>query len=146
MRVNRLLAFNKWLPVANAMGPMLKTLYEHPEKGFLGGEYFMYWPGVMLLQYWRSFDDLENFARNPSEPHLAAWKRYNQAVGAGGSVGIFHETYQIAPGASESVYGNMPIFGLAKATNHVPAVGRKETARRRLGGENVPAVESPQHA
>lgn len=104
----------------------------------------LYLPGVMLLQYWRSFDDLENFARNPSEPHLAAWKRYNQAVGAGGSVGIFHETYQIAAGGAESVYGNMPVFGLAKATRHVPAVGRRETARQRLGGENTPAVISPQ--
>ena len=144
MRINNFLAVRQWLPVFQAMGPMLRTLYTHPEKGFLGGELFFYWPGVMLLQYWRSFDDLEHFARNPSDPHLAAWKHYNQAVGAGGTVGIFHETYQVAAGASESVYGNMPVFGLAKATHHVPAVGRRETARRRMGGDNDPAVESPQ--
>ena len=38
----------------------------------------------------------------------------------------------------------MPIFGLAKATEHVPAVGRRETARRRLmQGETESAVPSP---
>ena len=43
----------------------------------------------------------------------------------------------------EALYGNMPVFGLAAATKHVPAVGRRETARRRLGGESEPAVASP---
>lgn len=35
------------------------------------------------------------------------------------------------------------LFGLAAATKHVPAIGRRETARRRLGGENEPSVASP---
>ena len=39
----------------------------------------------------------------------------------------------------------MPPFGLAKATEHVPAIGRRETARSRLmRGENEPAVPSPE--
>ena len=29
-RINRPLAFNKWIPVAQAMGPMLKELYANP--------------------------------------------------------------------------------------------------------------------
>jgi len=37
----------------------------------------------------------------------------------------------------------MPVFGLAAATKHVPAMGQRETARRRLRGDNVPAVPSP---
>jgi len=37
----------------------------------------------------------------------------------------------------------MPIFGLASATRHVPDGRRRETAHRRLGGENEPAVVSP---
>jgi hypothetical protein len=45
----------------------------------------------------------------------------------------------------EALCSNMPLFGLAKATEHVPAVGRRETARRRLmRGENEPAVPSPE--
>jgi hypothetical protein len=46
-------------------------------------------------------------------------------------------------GNYESIYANMPVFGLAKATEHVRAVGGRETARRRLmRGENEPGVPS----
>jgi hypothetical protein len=144
MRINRFWAFHKWLPVAAAMGPMLKTLYENPEKGFLGGETFFNGRTIASIQYWHSFEDLERFARQPSDPHLAAWKRFNQSVGADGSVGIWHETFIVQPGQYETLYGNMPAFGLASATQHVPANGRRETARRRLGGQNEPAMPSPQ--
>jgi len=135
MRVNQLAAFSKWVPVAQAMGPMLQTLQEHPEKGFLGGEnFFRLFPmTTLLLSYWRSFEDLEQFARNPSEPHLKAWQSFTRAVGNDGSVGIWHETYVIEPGHYEAVYGNMPVFGLAAATQHVPATGRRETAAGRIG-------------
>ncbi len=143
MRVNKFWAFSKWMPTAAAMGPMLQTLYTHPDKGFMGGESFFFWPGTALLQYWRSYEDLERFARQPSEPHLGAWKRFNQTVGADGSVGIWHETYLVQAGQYECLYGNMPAFGLARATQHVPAVGPRETARQRLGGQNEPAVPSP---
>jgi len=142
-RINNFFAFNKWIPPARAMAPMIQTLYEHPEKGFLSAETFLYRHGVAVLQYWHSFDDLERFAHAPSDPHLAAWRAFNRAVGADGSVGIRHETYQVQAGQYECVYGNMPLFGLAKATHHVQAVGRKETARRRMGGEREPAVPSP---
>jgi hypothetical protein len=145
MRINRLRAVRHWYPVTRAMGSMLRELYTHPEKGFLGGETFFYWRGIAMVQYWRSFDDLESFARQPSDPHLPAWKRFNQVVGSGGTVGIWHETYMVGAGQYEAVYGNMPVFGLAAATTHVPAVGRRETARRRLGGDSAPAVPPPQN-
>ena len=129
MRINKFFAFRKWIPVARAMGPMLSTLYQHPEKGFLGAEYYFNLRGPVLIQYWRSFEDLEKFARDKSDPHLSAWRQFNKSIGSNGSVGIWHETYLV--------------FGLASATKHVPAVGRRETARRRLGGENEPAIASP---
>lgn len=46
----------------------------------------------------------------------------------------------IKPGRYKAIYGNMPVFGLTAATKHVPAMGRKETARRPLGGDGEPAV------
>jgi len=143
MRINKFFAFCKWIPTAMAMGPMISTLIQHPEKGFLGAQYFFNLRGPMLIQYWRSFDDLERFARDKSEPHLSAWKRFNKSIGSDGSVGIWHETYLVDAGKYEAVYGNMPIVGLAAATKHVPAIGHRETARRRLGGESNPAVTSP---
>ncbi len=145
MRINNLFAVRRWLPTMRAMGPMLKELYQHSEKGFLGAEFFLYRWGPAIVQYWRSFEDLERFARNPDDPHLPAWQRFNRSVGKDGSVGIFHETFIVERGNFEAIYSNMPVFGLAKATEHVRAVGGRETARRRLmRGENESAVPSPE--
>jgi hypothetical protein len=119
MRINRFFAFSRWVSTAMAMPPMLQTLHQQPEKGFLGAEQFLYWRGIMLVQYWRSLEDLERFARNPADRHAEAWQRFNRAIGSDGSVGIWHETYHIHPGNHESIYVNMPVFGLAAATSLV---------------------------
>jgi hypothetical protein len=91
----------------------------------------------VLIQYWRSFEDLERFARQPSEPHLGSWKKFNQAVGANGTVGIWHETYMVNPNQFECIYGNMPSFGLGAAMEHVEATGTRETARLRLSANKT---------
>jgi hypothetical protein len=147
MRINQLYKVWKWLPTFLAMTPMLRELFQHPEKGMLGARTYFGWRQVMLVQYWRSFEELERFARASDDPHFPAWQRFNRRVGyRDGSVGIFHETYLVPAGQYECVYGNMPVFGLAAATQHVPARGQLETARRRLGGQNTPAVPTPPDA
>lgn len=140
MRVNKWWRVDKWWPVAAAMGPMLQTLLTHPEKGFLHAEFFWNFGGPVFIQYWRSFKDLEQFARHPSEPHLEAWKKFNQAIGPDGSVGIWHETYSVNPDQFESVYGNMPKFGLGAAMEHVQAVGRRQTAGKRMAVNKTSAL------
>jgi len=142
MRVNKLWAIHKWFPVARAMGPMIKELLAHRDLGLLHAEPYLYWRGVALVQYWRSFEHLERFARDPSLSHLSAWKRFNKAVGANGSVGIWHETYTVQAGQYECIYGNMPKMGLALAGEHMPAIGARETAKRRMGLQGEPAVTS----
>lgn len=137
LRINRFLDFKGWVPTMRAMGPMLKELYAHPEKGFLGAEYFLYSRGPAIVQYWRSFEDLERFAKDPNDPHLPAWQRFNREARRSGSAGVWHETYLVGPGAYEAIYVNMPPFGLAKATEMVPAIGARESARRRLMREEA---------
>jgi hypothetical protein len=138
MRINRFWAFRKWLPVFRAMVPMIVTLNRFPEKGYLHGMTLIGSRGPVMVQYWRSFEDLEHFARNPSDPHLEAWKQFNRAVGSDGTVGIWHETYAVQPGGFEAVYGNMPRFGLAQAVEHIQIAGRRQTARGRLqAGQEV---------
>lgn len=136
MRINKFWAVHKWLPVFLAMSPMIRELYTHKELGFYHTEFFFSWRRVILLQYWRSFEDIERYARGGL--HLQAWKDFNRKIGTDGTVGIFHETYVIEPGKYESVYVNMPLSGLAKAGQHVPASGKREDARSRLqeGGKN----------
>jgi len=131
-RINRWLAVRSWTSVAAAMPPMLAELKRHPELGFLHAEFFVYWPGIATVQYWRSFEHLHAYAHARESKHLPAWAEFNRRIGANGKVGIWHESYAVTPGQYETVYANMPRFGLAAAANHVPAVGRMETARSRM--------------
>lgn len=109
------------------MKHMLDYLVAHPEKGLLG--YQMGYP--VIVQYWRSFDHLEAFAKDSSDPHLAAWRNYWRRVGASARSGIWHETYLVRAGEYEAIYGNMPPFGLGKAGRLVPS-SESAGARDRL--------------
>jgi len=134
MRVNRPWKLRKWLSVARAMPPMVEYLETHPEAGCLATRRGMFSPlQPMLIQYWRSFDDLERFARREAL-HSEPWKAFFKIVGLGGDVGIWHETFQVRAGEYESIYGNMPRAGLALAGEH-RAMGSaaREAARDRMG-------------
>jgi hypothetical protein len=111
---------------------MLQELFANPSLGLLGAHTSLYWPGVMLTQYWRSFDHLVDYAQFRDAAHLPAWKAFNQRVGSDGSVGIWHETYKVEAGQYECVYANMPRFGLAAAAAHVPATDHLSDARSRM--------------
>lgn len=110
-----------------SMGYMLKYLGERPEKGFLGYQSF----GLVNVQYWRSFEHLEAFAKDQDDPHLQAWRNYWQRVGKDPRSGIWHETYLVRNGEYEAIYGNMPPTGLGKASTLVP-VAESVMARQRL--------------
>lgn len=132
LRINRLLSVHKWLPVAKAMGPMLKELYASPSLGLLAAHSSLYWRGIMVTQYWRSFDHLVAYAQSRDAVHLPAWKAFNKSVESDGTVGIWHETYQVADRNYECIYANMPRFGLSAAGTHEPATGRRQDARSRM--------------
>jgi hypothetical protein len=138
MRINRIFALRRWTRVAAAMPPMLAELRQHPELGLLHAELFLYWRGLATIQYWRSFEHLHAYAHASDSKHLPAWAEFNRRIGNGGSVGIWHESYAVSPGQFETVYANMPRFGLARAGQHVRATGRMETARARMGREQDP--------
>jgi hypothetical protein len=63
---------------------------------------------------------------------LPAWRAFNKAIGNDGSVGIFHETYLNQAGARETIYVNMPPFGLGAVAGTDPASGARSEARQRL--------------
>jgi hypothetical protein len=133
MRINHIFAVSKWLQVTRAMSPMLAELYANPELGFLGAEVFLNWRGITQLQYWKSFDHLHAYARDRDAKHLPAWAAFNRAIGSDGSVGIWHETYLIEPHHSESIYANMPPWGLSRAFGRTSITGLNDGARQRIG-------------
>jgi hypothetical protein len=130
--VNKPWALRRWLPVMAAMPPMVRELRRAPELGLLGASYGFLFGGPAMVQYWRSFEQLEAYARGPEARHLPAWKRFNQRVRGTDAVGVYHETYRVTAGAYEAVYVDMPVIGLAAASEHAP-VGSTSTAAGRLG-------------
>jgi len=131
MRINRPLNLHKWLPVATAMPRMIKELYKQPELGFIHAEMW-FSRTIILLQYWRSMEQLIGYARDRQAEHLPAWKAFNKAIGTDGSVGIWHESYAASAGTYESIYVNMPSFGLGRAGKLRVAVGDRQSAAGRL--------------
>src|SRR5579862_7227977 len=87
MRINKPWKVHKWMPMLLAMPPMIKELKAHPESGFLGYNGF----GKVIVQYWRSFEHLEAYARNRDAAHWPAWVAFNKRVGnSRGDAGIWH--------------------------------------------------------
>ena len=143
MRINRLRSPRSWLPAFRAMPRMLEELYRDPELGLLSGQWF--WSGrvIAYVQYWRSFDHLASYARARDHEHLPAWGTFNRLVRDNGTVGIFHETYRVGPGRAETLYANMPPFGLGAAVGQGPIAAGGQSAAHRMDPtiEDVPALE-----
>ncbi len=137
MRINKFWKVHKWGPVAMAMPKMLKWLDKNPQAGLLAYDQVVRSPRqVVVLQYWRSFEDLERFARDAQAPHLGPWKSFNAKVRDSGDVGIWHETYVVEPGRSESIFGNMPPRGLAAFADLRPVGSTAATAAKRIGARD----------
>src|SRR4051794_39326561 len=84
-----------------AMVDMLAELEQDPDAGLLGYQVFGAVGGV-IVQYWRSFEALEAYARNPSAKHAPVWRAWNQlAAGERSGAGIWHETFKVAGGGYE---------------------------------------------
>lgn len=140
MRVNRLWKLHRWVPVALAMGRMVRELAQQPDSPLLGYQSWIGNPSIMV-QYWRSFEEMEAYAKDRMREHLPAWADFGRRTGSAGDVGIWHETYLVEPGKYECVYNHMPNFGLAAASRRVSATGRLKTATGRLGrsdGDDFP--------
>jgi hypothetical protein len=136
MRINKPWKIHKWLPMLLAMPRMINELKAHPESGFLGYNGF----GKVIVQYWRSFQHLEAYARNRDAAHWPAWVDFNKRVGRSrGDMGIWHETYIIKPGQYETIYSGMPPFGLGKVGKLVPASGAYDRASDRINTSSPPA-------
>jgi hypothetical protein len=134
MRINRLWQVWKWLPVLVAMPRMLIELQRQRSLGLVGKpRTFVSGRVILVWQYWESFEKLDAYARASEHLHLPAWRAFNRRVRANGSVGIYHETILLGDKSVETVYANMPDFGLSAVTGVVSASARGQTAGLRLG-------------
>lgn len=128
---------NKWwmLPivwaVAASMTRMMRELVTDPSLGLLSSEGY-FGRTTMMVQYWRSFEDLDRYAHAKERQHLPTWRAWIKKW-AEGAVGIYHETYVVEPDSYECVYHHMPPFGLGRVGPLVPAEGTLASAKSRLG-------------
>jgi hypothetical protein len=133
MRINSWWRVHEWMPVAGAMRRMLKELDARPELGLLGHERWFTSGVALSVQYWRSLDQLLAYAHARDSAHLPAWREFNRKLTTARGLGVWHETYAVPAGSHETIYFNMPAFGLGRATGVVEASGRRASARGRLG-------------
>jgi hypothetical protein len=144
MRFNRLWQVWKWMPVFIAMPRMLIELQKNPSLGMVGKpRTYLSGRTVLVWQYWESFEKLSAYSKSADNNHLPAWRSFNKRIRDNGAVGIYHETILLSDSTIETVYGNMPLFGLAAVTGAVPAGRRGQTAKARLTGTDAetPAVD-----
>lgn len=59
-------------PGGVAMPRLLRELEADPEGGLLGSRAWFGLRAPVVVQYWRSFDDLNEYARNPEREHRPA--------------------------------------------------------------------------
>jgi Domain of unknown function (DUF4188) len=117
------------------MVDMLGELVQDPAKGLLGFQQFGDADGV-IVQYWRSFEALEAYAKNPSAKHAPVWREWNRLTKDERSgAGIWHETYPVSARRYEAIYENMPLTGLQKAGRPITVTEARATARQRLGAD-----------
>ncbi|MFE5142985.1 DUF4188 domain-containing protein [Streptomyces fagopyri] len=135
MRVNHFWAVHQWVPVFFAMLRMVRELEKEPRRGLLGRVLLTASPRTYyVVQYWESKEKLYAYASAPDMFHHKAWAIINRKERAGGfrqHVGIWHETYVVPEGSYESIYADMPPFGLAAAHGSLPVEkrGRRATDR-----------------
>lgn len=142
MRINRLRRVRSWWPAFVAMPRMLRELAE-ADRGLLGAHSFFGGRTLVVLQYWRSAEELGAYARDTSLSHAPAWAAFNKHAAATGDVGIFHETYVVPADRVETVYGNMTAFGLGGAFGSVErGRTRRTTAHERVGSTEPDYVET----
>ncbi len=141
MRVNSWWKVHKWLPVVLAMARMLRELHANKSSGLLG-----VMGSLTMVQYWESTEKLLAYASDRSGQHFPAWADFYRRVAKNGAVGIWHETYVVPAGAFESVYVNMPPFGMGKFAKLEAARGHRARAAGRLQRATPEAAPNAEHA
>ncbi len=116
-----------------AMADMLDELEGDPSQGLLGYTRHGEAGNGVLVQYWRSFEALEAYSRNPGARHAPVWRAWNRLAAEDRSAaGIWHETFKVNAGSYEAIYQNTPVMGLQKAGRPITVSEAKDTARARL--------------
>ncbi|MDF0529667.1 DUF4188 domain-containing protein [Tsukamurella sp. 8F] len=114
-----------------------RNLRDDASLGYLGGFNALAKQGPIVVQYWRSFEELERYARSDDHRHRPAWLKMYQLTHSARGVGygLWHETYRVPAGEHEAIYGNMAGEGLGRAVGTVALSRRGRTSRERMNAQ-----------
>ena len=107
------------------MKHMLDYLVARPEKGLLAYEMGL----PTIVQYWRSFEHLETFAKSKDDPHSDVWRQYWRRVGRSDRTGIWHETFLVKAGSTRRSTGTCHRTGWARPGGSCPCRSPQALAR-----------------
>jgi heme-degrading monooxygenase HmoA len=124
-----------------AVAAMLHELKEQPALGMLGVRAFPTGRNVTVLQYWRSYEDLQRYA--DASRHQHAFQYYFRQQYKSGALGIFHETYVVPAHNYEAIFVHMPEFGLGAALSRIPAGRYGDSMGERMSGETAGGEKTP---
>ena len=95
-------------------------------EGFLHQELMMVEGGAVLFQYWRSYDELDRWARKM--PHMRWWRWLVE--NAGDDVSFYHEIYQVK--TAEAIYekGCRPVGAALFTTTSAVSAGEGQSRQR----------------
>ena len=94
-----------------------------------------------VLQYWRSFADLDAWSRKP--PHSEWWREAVGRMRSRQDFGVYHETFLVPRDRVESLYLNCEPAGLLAFGLTSEPVGGDTNARGRLGLGTRPTRSEP---
>jgi hypothetical protein len=125
--------FYKWM--GEATDAMLKEQEENPDIGCLGTEMYFGRKGGILIQYWRSTDHLNKFARSRTNSHAGPWAKLMAKARENADYGFWHEAFEVKAGKYDTVYINCPpmLLGNCRSVNLVQAEGKMQSGAGRLG-------------
>jgi len=102
---------------------------------FLGGDSFLstnpYIDGPMMVQYWRSQEHLNKWAKSALRAHLKPMIESRKHISQGNIYGFWHESYHIHAGEYDTVYSNMSRVLFGKVGDIYPLTGKLRTAAGR---------------
>ncbi len=116
---------------------------EGPDSGLLSSRTTFGLRGPTVIQYWRSLEDLDRFARGKGTEHTKAWSAFmKSATSTTNDVGLWHETYRTTRGMRENLYFSTGPLGFSEAVPGLhPVTPKERTAAGRFGGrEQAPAA------
>lgn len=135
LRINQWWRVNEWVPIYRAATAMDRELRAAPDSPLLQSQTMTSTEDFRLhyfLQHWRSYEELEDWANDRNLPHRPAQREFFRRTAYNGHVGVWHETYRVAPGQFEALYLNMPRISMAAAGEYRP-VREASRLRDRMG-------------